>query len=104
MNFNPIGILLFVFRNDRREAAKRAERWTKAMASDPALKTDILQLSGMLELMPERLENGVAMPDPLNGERLAYERGKQDLAKIILAMSSISYYQLNQLMEQNDEL
>ena len=77
-------------------------RWTAAFGRDPELAADLIRRGGLLELRPERLENGVVMPDPIDPVRLAYEQGRRALAIELLAVGRISHTDLNELMEQHD--
>jgi len=84
-------------------AGEFARRWSRAARDQPELVNDLIRISGLLELPPERLVNGVVQPDPIDPIRMAQERGVQLLAKQLLAACQISTQELNQLMENDDE-
>lgn len=101
--WRPLEILIVALGGKRDEMADRALRWTRAFREHPELQTDLIELSGLLEQVAQRFENGVPVADPMNGERLAYERGRTDMALTILALGGLSQNQLNQLMRDYHE-
>lgn len=83
----------------RPEVASRvSRRWMKARAADPDLAADLIVLGGVLVAQPADAE-GVAPIDP---HRLAYEAGRRDLALQLLAMMSLTPYELSAMLERND--
>ncbi|MGI3163076.1 hypothetical protein [Pseudooceanicola sp. 200-1SW] len=104
MIFNRLQILMFQFRNNRREAAERGRRWARAYRADPRLAADLVEFSGLLTLPPERLVQGVVQPDPIDPIRMAQERGERAMAVKLLALMGVSIEDLNTLMmEPQDE-
>jgi len=100
----PLDAQKAAFRQTDREAAKMAERWRRAFADNPELARDLIRLGGILQLPPERLVDGVPQPDPIDPIRLALESGTRSLAIKILATGGITYLELNQMMENQDDL
>ncbi|MBR9765475.1 MAG: hypothetical protein GYB53_18625 [Rhodobacteraceae bacterium] len=104
MTFSRMQILMFLFRNNRRAAAERGRRWARAFHADRRLAHDLVELSGLLALPPERLANGVVQPDPIDPIRMAQERGERAMAVKLLALMGVSTEDLNNLMmEPQDE-
>ncbi|MGR3456075.1 hypothetical protein [Pseudooceanicola sp.] len=101
MTFNPVSILLFTFRNNKWVAAERATRWQRARAKDARLVTDLIEMSGLLALPAERLEDGTVLPEPIDPIRMAQERGEQIMAKKLLALMGVTTDDLNFLMMES---
>jgi hypothetical protein len=100
MSFDRLGIIRFIFRGHDGAAAERARRWSRAKQDNPALATDLIELSGLLALPAERLENDVIAPDPIDPIRMAREQGEQAMAKKLLALMGVSITELNHLMTE----
>lgn len=100
--WDRIGILRFAFRGQDRAAAQVARRWSDIARKDPRLPADVIRLGGVLAMQPQRIENGVPAPDPIDPVRLAYEAGRRDMTVELLSLMQISYFELSQMMETND--
>jgi len=98
--FQRLSILLFQFNGDKREAAERARRWSRAFREDPRLASDLIELGRLLELPAERREGGVTMADPIDPIRMAQERGETILAVKLLALGGTTTDELNQLIRE----
>lgn len=88
--------------NARREAVRKARRWTKAALAEPKLREDLIVLGGLLAGQPAILENGwptPALPDP---QQRDYLNGRRDMAQQLLALMSLTPYELNALMQEPD--
>lgn len=86
----------------RRENAAKVRRWTAAGQKDSRLAEDLITLGGVLQGQPAQIDNGwptPALPDPT---RLAYEAGRRDMALQLLALMSLTPYQLNLLVKEPD--
>lgn len=99
MIWNPWQILQLAFNGQRREMQYGALRWTRAFRTDPELAQDLIRLGHVLEMEPVTLVQGVEQPTPIDPYRMAYEKGRRDLAIQILALGRISQTELNALME-----
>lgn len=88
----------------RRGLAPVARRWRSARLESPELADDLIRLGGILQLQPVDLQNGYPETAPLDGFRLAYEAGRADLARQLLALMGMTQTQIAKLtMENNDD-
>ena len=99
MIWNPLLILRGEVADNRALMRDRAVRWARAFREDPRLRADLIELGEVLAQFPHLYDNGTRVPDAMNGERLAYERGRTDMALAILAMGGLTDYELSNLME-----
>jgi hypothetical protein len=86
----------------RREAAKMARRWTHAAKADSRLPEDLIRLGNVLAGQPAVIENGWPAPNLPDPQRLAYEAGRRDMALQLLALMSLTPYQLTALVKEPD--
>lgn len=86
----------------KREAMGLARRWGKAAKADPRLAEDLIRLGGVLTGQPARLEDGFPTPALPDAQALAYQAGRRDMALQLLALMSLTPYQLNDLMKEPD--
>jgi len=100
MSFGRLGILRFTFGRNDTAAAEKARRWSRARRDQPRLMNDLIEMSGLLTLPPERLENGAPTLDPIDPIRMAQERGEQAMAKKLLALMGVTIDELNFLMTE----
>lgn len=77
-------------------------RWTAAMRADSRLRHDLIRLGGVLVLQPVAVQDGIPEVEPIDPLRLAYEAGRRDFALQLLALSGLSFEDLNTLMEDDD--
>lgn len=101
--FDRFGLMATLF-PARAQAAKAAARWSRAAARDPELVADLIRLSGILGLTPDDYEAGVPMGAPVDPVRLAIERGRRDMARQLLALMSVTPFQLQKLMEDEHDV
>lgn len=104
MIFDRIGILGFVYRRQKRVPRVVVRRWQKAFRDQPELAEDLIRFSGLMTMLPAVLEDGEVVPEPIDPGRAAYEKGQQDLAKVLLALMNVTPFELNQLMGASDEI
>jgi len=100
--WDRVGILRFAFRGQDAAAAQVAKRWSDIAQRDPRLPADVIRLGAVLAMQPQRLENGIPAPDPIDPVRLAYEAGRRDMAVALLSLMQISHFELSRMMETND--
>ncbi|GHF33259.1 hypothetical protein [Seohaeicola zhoushanensis] len=79
-------------------------RWRKAFRDQPELAEDLIRLSGLLAVQPHILTEGIPTGiAPVDPHAVMFERGQQQLAKVLLSLGGITPYELTQLMEKPDE-
>lgn len=81
----------------KRGAAKSAAAWSAAKSSQTV--DDLVRLGGLLAMQPANYAEGIAQPDPIDPQRLAYEAGRRDLAIQLLTLMGVGPYELMQLMD-----
>lgn len=86
----------------KREAMRLARRWGKAAKDEPRLPEDLIRLGGVLNGQPALLDNGFPTPALPDAQTLAYQAGRRDMALQLLALMSLTPYQLNDLMKEPD--
>lgn len=86
----------------RRETVRLARRWTRATKDEPRLAEDLIKLGGVLTGQPAQLVDGYPTPDLPDAQLLAYQAGRRDMALQLLALMSLTPYQLNDLMKEPD--
>ena len=86
----------------REVAIESATRWGRARDASPGIVEDLVRLGGILAMQPASYADGVALPDPIDPGRLAYEAGRRDLAVQLLTLAGIDSYDLMNLMENKD--
>ena len=86
----------------KREAMSLAKRWGKAVKDDPRLAEDLIRLGGVLNGQPAQLQDGYPTPALPDAQLLAYQAGRRDMALQLLALTSLTPYQLNDLMKEPD--
>lgn len=101
--FDRFGLMATLF-PARAAAAKAAARWSRAAAREPDLVADLIAMSGLLSNTPDDYEAGVPLGAPVDPVRLAIERGRRDMARQILALMSITPFQLSQMMEDEHDV
>lgn len=84
------------------EGARLARRWGKAARAEPRLAEDLIRLGGVLTGQPAILDNGFPSPALPDAQTLAYQAGRRDMALQLLALMSLTPYQLNELMKEPD--
>lgn len=83
----------------RAAAADAAQRWSLAAGRCPELATDLIGMGGVLSLHPVLIQEGCAVPEPFDPQRLAYEAGRRDMALQLLALMGITREEMAKLME-----
>lgn len=78
------------------------KRWTKAARDEPRLSEDVIRMGGILNGQPAVLDNGFPTPDLPDTQLLAYQAGRRDMALQLLALMSLTPYQLNTLVKEPD--
>ncbi len=86
-------------RGVRRLASKRARRWNKAVAAEPLLAEDLIEMGNVLSMAPVDQTDRVQMTEI----QMAYDMGRRDLALEILAHMKISVFELSNMMENDDD-
>lgn len=102
MIWNRIPIIKSFFGANDRAAAEVSLRWQKAVTRDPKLAEDLINLGGLMASQPVEMSDGYPQPATIDPYRLAYEAGRADLARQLLAQGHISTFEINQLMETSD--
>jgi hypothetical protein len=82
--------------------ATSAAEWSKAREHCPDLVPDLVQMGGVLAMQPATYVDGMAMADPIDPQRLAYEAGRRDLAVQLLTLMGVGAYELMSLMEDKN--
>ena len=103
MIFDKITILRQLSPN-RRAAQRLATRWAAAAEREPALAQDVIRMGGILAQRAKTFEDGVEVQLPIDPIRLAVERGRAELAQELLALMSINPFELQQIVETNNEI
>lgn len=97
--WNPLDVIRSIF-PDKSLAANAASRWTAIFEQDPRAMEDLIRLGGLLETNPETYDgDGIPVPAPIDPVRLAYERGRSDMARQLLALGSLDAHTLKNLLE-----
>lgn len=96
--FDPVGILRALYPS-RRAAGALAARWSAARAGDPQLAADLIHMGRVLTL-PTDYEAGRPVLDPV---QVAFEAGQRDMAIRILALMGVNAYELNKMMDGDDD-
>ncbi|MEM9782163.1 MAG: hypothetical protein AAF899_06775 [Pseudomonadota bacterium] len=81
-----------------RVVSARAARWQRAAIADPRLARDVLQLGQLLELSPRH-----DVASGLDPEVLAYDAGRADLARELLALMHVTNFEVNELMQEESD-
>lgn len=106
MIWRPLDILIAHFGHPKAKGAAEASattarRWTRAFREDPELVRDLIRMSGLLDTSAVVMTEGRPELAPVNPYALAVERGRQDFARLLLALGAVSIHDLNQLMEND---
>ncbi|MEO1798142.1 MAG: hypothetical protein AAFR53_14195 [Pseudomonadota bacterium] len=99
MIFRKLEILWGAFGTQNPAAGEMAQRWGKAFTAEPDLASDLIQLSGLLATQPVELIDGEPQPRTMNTTDLAYQAGRQDFARELLALGNLTTEELNTLLE-----
>lgn len=89
-----------------KEAGEVAARWSAAAEAHPDLVGDLIRLSGLMEITPDTYHerSGLPLGDPVDPHRALIERGRRDMARQLLALMSITPFELQKLMEDEHDL
>lgn len=87
---------------ERNIALRRARRWTKVAREDSRLAEDLILLGGIMTTQPAALKDGWPTPELPDGQLLAYQAGRRDLALQLLALMSLTPLELNTLAKEPD--
>jgi hypothetical protein len=103
--FDRFGLMATLF-PARAEAAKAAARWSKAATREPDLIGDLIRLSGLMEITPDTYDERTGLPlgDPVDANRALIQQGRQDMARQMLALMSVTPYQLQKMMEDEHDV
>jgi hypothetical protein len=82
----------------RRTVSRRARRWGRAAAEQPALAADLLAMGRVLEQAPRTPDDTLAA----STEEMAYELGRRDLALELLALMHVTTFELHQMMQETE--
>lgn len=101
---NPIDMMRSVFGVNDRAMLDVARRWKRAFMEQPKLAEDIIRQGGVALAQPVMMQDGYPSNTPIDPYQLAYERGRRDLALLLLAQGGVDIHDLNNLMESRDGL
>lgn len=102
MIFDKITILRQLSPNWR-AGQRLAMRWMAAAEREPELVNDVIRMGGILAQRPKTFADGVEVLDPIDPIRLAVDRGRAELAQDLLALMNINPFELQQIMETNND-
>lgn len=97
MIWDKISLLRGLFPS-RQVAGEVSVRWWRARNREPELAADLIRLGGLLTTQP--MQDGELVDR--SAYALAYEAGRADLARQLLAMMNLNHTELNTMMETND--
>jgi hypothetical protein len=102
--WHPLTILQGIFPYaKRRAAAAMARRWQGAVAADPRLAQDVIELGDVLTAQPARLTEGYPTPALPDATTLAYAAGRRDMALQLLALMNLPRTHIHNLMKDHDD-
>lgn len=88
----------------RAAAQAKAHRWQKALVRDPALKSDLIEMGGVLLMPPLRMSGGAPQPASQDLYQCGREAGRRELALQLLALSGLTLDEFSQLMEDDTDV
>lgn len=86
----------------RGAAQDAAKRWMRAADKDPELRGDLVRFGGILSIEPVTFADGFPEVEKIDPLRQAYEKGRADLARQLLALMGLTQDELISMMEDDD--